>query len=170
MNKKDLPRFTQIMMGMADNFRDTITKEGMSMRFDMLKGFSIEQVERAAMQILRQRKYTKMPPIAEFFEAIEGSVKSHSLDSWGVVMTGLERGEEPVDLKVREVIRRLGGWNWLSQQSYEDLHWLEKRFIEHFDALDGKQLPALPIGEVAEMIDKIGKKPLELEGGTNSRR
>ena len=36
MTKNDKTRFVQIMLGMADNFRDSITKEGMSMRFDLL--------------------------------------------------------------------------------------------------------------------------------------
>ena len=72
MKLSDKTRFAQIMMGMADNFRDSITKEGMALRFDVLKQFSIQQVEAAARKILLTRKYTKMPPIAEFIEAIQG--------------------------------------------------------------------------------------------------
>lgn len=70
MNKNDEERFIQIMLGMADNFRDSITKEGMVMRFDMLKDFTIQQIEGAAKQIMYSRKYTKMPTIADFIEAL----------------------------------------------------------------------------------------------------
>lgn len=74
MNKKDKERFVQIMLGMADNFRDSITKEGMSMRFDMLKDYTITQIESAARQIMYARKYTKMPPIAEFIGVLNVNI------------------------------------------------------------------------------------------------
>ena len=74
MDKNDKVRFSQIMLGMADNFRDSITKEGMAMRFDMLKDYTIQQVEGAAKQIMLDRKYTKMPPVAEFIEALGAKV------------------------------------------------------------------------------------------------
>lgn len=74
MEKKDEKRFVQIMLGMADNFRDSITKEGMSMRFDLLKDFTIQQIEGAAKQIMYSRKYTKMPAIADFIESLNASI------------------------------------------------------------------------------------------------
>lgn len=69
--EKDRIKFSKIMLGMADNFRDTITKEGMKMRFDMLQEFSIEQVDYAAKEIIKRRKYTKMPPIREFLDILQ---------------------------------------------------------------------------------------------------
>jgi len=56
METKDKARFIQIMLGMADNFRDNITKEGMTMRFDILKDYNINQIESAAKQIMFTRK------------------------------------------------------------------------------------------------------------------
>jgi hypothetical protein len=71
MDENDRKRFGFIMAGMADNFRDSISREGMRMRFEMLKEFTIEEVERAAKAIMARRKYTKMPPIAEFLEEMK---------------------------------------------------------------------------------------------------
>lgn len=70
MEKNDKKRFVQIMLGVADNFRDSITKEGVTMRFDMLKDYTIQQIEDAAKQIMQTRKYTKMPTIADFIESL----------------------------------------------------------------------------------------------------
>lgn len=72
MMDNDKARFTAIMAGMADNFRDTITREGLKLRFNVLKMFSVEQIEQAAFKIMATRKYTKMPTVAEFIEAIKG--------------------------------------------------------------------------------------------------
>jgi hypothetical protein len=71
MQASDKPRFAQIMNGMADNFRDSITKDGIAMRFKMLQTFTIEQIEHAALEIMKRRKYTKMPPVAEFIEILK---------------------------------------------------------------------------------------------------
>jgi hypothetical protein len=161
MNKNDKPRFTQIMLGMADNFRDTITSEGMAMRFDMLREYSIEQVEASARQIMRHRKYTKMPPVAEFVEAIEGKQEIQSRNTWGIVMRCLEQGSPPLDLKISETIRRIGGWDWLAQQTFDQLQWAEKRFYEHFDSVSETPIPALPGGNMAELADKVGLRMLE---------
>lgn len=144
MDLRDKARFTQIMLGMADNFRDTITKEGMQMRFDMLKEFSIEQVEEASRQIMRARKFTKMPPVAEFFDALEGSNGRKALEAWGEVVECLKMGEEPSDPVAVEAVRRIGGWAWLTRQSYDELHWLEKRFVEHYESYEQKEQQALP--------------------------
>jgi hypothetical protein len=44
----------------------------MKLRFELLKQYTIEQVEQAGLQIMKSRKFTKMPPVAEFIDAIEG--------------------------------------------------------------------------------------------------
>lgn len=144
MENNDRDRFVQIMLGMADNFRDTITREGMQMRFDMLKEFSIEQIAFAARKIMRSRRFTKMPPVAEFFEALEGKSEGKALEAWGEVMECLKMGKEPNNPVAIEAVRRIGGWSWLAKQGYDELHWLEKRFIEHYESYEQKQQTPLP--------------------------
>lgn len=156
MQIKDEPRFTQIMLGMADNFRDEISEEGMAMRFDMLKEYSMEEVEAAATKILRSRKFKGMPPVAEFIEALHGSGKMQAIDAWGVVMKQLQGGPEPVDPKIRDVIRRIGGWDCLTRRTYDELQWDEKRFLEHYESCDDRHLPVLIEGKMAKLLDKIG--------------
>jgi len=159
MIQKDKPRFSQIMLGMADNFRDTVTKEGLNMRFDMLSGFSLEEVESAAKKILRHRKYTKMPPIAEFIEAMEGSKTGKALNAWGLIVKSLEQGQgPPTDAKMQEAIKRVGGWDWISRQTYEELHWLEKRFVEHYEAITETDAPLLTDGEAAKVLDMVERR------------
>lgn len=157
MKNVDKPRFAQIMLGMVDNFRDTITKEGMNMRFDMLKEYPIAHIEAASRNILRHRRYTKMPPIAEFIEALEGSTKTKAMAAWGVVMKALREGADPPeDPKIRETIKRIGEWEWLMLQTFDELHWIEKRFVEHYNGMDEKNIPLLVDHKVAGLLDNIG--------------
>jgi len=156
METKDKPRFMQIMLGMADNFGDEISKEGLAMRFDMLSEYSIEDIEAAAKKILRNRKFKSMPPVAEFHEAIHGSDKTKALEAWGAIMKGLEIDEMPTDPKSQEIIRRIGGWIWLGLQTYDELKWVEKRFVEHWDACPDESILKLEDGRVAELLENIG--------------
>jgi len=72
MTEKDKKRFVEIMYGLADNYSAEISKPGLKFRFDVLKKYPIEEIEKAAHKIVETWQYTKMPPIAEFVNKIEG--------------------------------------------------------------------------------------------------
>ena len=60
------------MAGLAENFSVRLTDAGLNMRFEALKGYSIGQVKESAMIIIRTRKYTTMPTVADFIDALHG--------------------------------------------------------------------------------------------------
>ena len=144
MKESDKSRFAQIMLGMADNFRDTVTKEGMALRFDVLKEFSIQQVEAAARKILLTRKYTKMPPVAEFIEAIQGqapAVEDKALVMANEIVSHLKRfgsGVSPT-LDHDPTAKRLMAtrWpyrQWASSVLDSELKWWIKEFCAAYRA------------------------------------
>uniref|UniRef100_A0A6H1ZKF8 Uncharacterized protein n=1 Tax=viral metagenome TaxID=1070528 RepID=A0A6H1ZKF8_9ZZZZ len=174
MKTQDEKKFVQIMLGMADNFRDTITKEGMAMRFDMLKSFSIGQVEGAAKKIMFSRKYTKMPPIAEFIEAIQGNNTNQIEDRAEIQATlVLERSrnfqayeiapgiwsnnekpavfEDPVTQYL--MTKRWPFLNWKANLLESEVKWWVKEFKEAYRAFSGSETP-LQI-EAPEEIKKL---------------
>lgn len=96
MNGSDFENFTAIIRGLADNFSADFTADGIDFRFECLKKYSIEQIRCAAMSLVRTRKYTKMPTIADFIEAIEGTPE--------------DKGEEQA-MKVIAAISQIGRYN-----------------------------------------------------------
>jgi hypothetical protein len=165
MNKCDEPRFVQIMLGMADNFRDTITKEGMLMRFEILKAYSIDQVTAAAKKIMATRKYTKMPPIAEFIEAIEGGqprIEDRAEIQAAYVIScigqGCPRFDDPVTAYL--MLHRWRWSNWAPCVLESELKWWSKDFKEAYRAFSGPATP-LQIGtdappELQQLLAPIG--------------
>jgi len=147
MHKQDETRFAHIMLGMADNFRDSITKEGMLMRFEMLKEFSIDQVEHAAKKIMLTRKYTKMPPIAEFIEAIQGNHEHQIEDRAEVEATYVISciGQDyPVfnDPVTAHLMSRRWKWStWAPAVLESELKWWAKEFKEAYRAFNGAESP-----------------------------
>ncbi len=72
MTDADRQEFAMLMTGIAENFGAQLSKPGMVLRFDALRGFSIEQVRAACNSVIRTRKYRQMPTTAEFLEHLEG--------------------------------------------------------------------------------------------------
>lgn len=144
MNKADRKRFAEIMTGMADNFRDTITPEGLQMRFDMLSEYSINQIEQASRKIIFTRKYMKMPPIAEFIEAMENKpkIEDNALLIANNIISHLQREGAGVfpDLNGDEIAMHLMSrrWpyrTWGARLLDSETKWWIKEFCEAYTAM-----------------------------------
>ena len=72
MDNQDKQAFAEIMVALAENYGQSVTKAGMALRFDALREYTIADVRRAAMSLLRSRKYTTMPTVADFIEHLGG--------------------------------------------------------------------------------------------------
>lgn len=72
MENPDKQAFAEMMVALAENYGQTVTKAGMALRFDALREYDITDVRRAAMSLLRSRKYTSMPTVADFLENMGG--------------------------------------------------------------------------------------------------
>ena len=137
MNVQDKQRFGVLMMGMADNFRDTMTEAGLRFRYKALKEYTIDQLEQAAMQIIRNRKYTKMPTVAEFVEAIDGSGADHAeLQAHQVLCQIRECGayRSPVfnDPVTQAIVSRRWTWGSLCTMPITDHQWFVKEFVHAY--------------------------------------
>lgn len=95
MLQQDFDHFNALMQGIAENYGQTLTPEGIALRFKMLSPFPMPDVQKAATSILCSRKYTSMPTVADFMEHIGGG----SLEDQAEVEAG----------KVLNAIARIGG-------------------------------------------------------------
>lgn len=172
MTPSDKTRFSEIMMGMADNFRDFITKPGMRMRFDMLKDFTIEQVETAAISIMSRRKYTKMPPVAEFIEELrpqDPAIEDRALVMANKILAHLKRNGAGIapdfcDPIANYIMRtRWPYFRWASSLVESEEKWWVKQFCEAYraeEAVDRFENPVIdfePAGGIKGLLSNIGK-------------
>ena len=168
MNNNDKIVFAKIMMGMADNFRDKISKEGMSMRFEMLKKYTIDEITGAAKNIMARRKYTKLPPIAEFIEELEGDNSAEKratmlanriiahLNTRGAAMFPAFLQEDPTAYELMTTKWSYG--NWGREHKTSDDHWWIKDFIEAYVSYVSTGHTLLPAPEnLKKITQKIGR-------------
>ena len=168
-NHKDKKRFAQIMLAVADNCRDSITSEGIRMRFSMLRDYSIEQIERAAWEIMARWKYTKMPTIAEFFDTLGSSapkMEKVALTEATAIIDHIRRHGAAVFPKIEDPITehimktRWQYSRWAARINESELTWWVKEFCEAYLAFsetrpDLTMLDQTP-GPVRRLLDDIG--------------
>lgn len=143
MQKNDFKKFSVIMVGMAENYGQSLTAEGVSLRFKLLAKYSIEEVEHAAIAILTTRKYTTMPTIADFLEYLGGGSHEDKAEvEAGKVLNAItDYGpyasvafDNPVTQAV--IANAYGGWPNLcaSVGVEETVNWFRKNFAKTWAA------------------------------------
>lgn len=143
MNHGDLKQFAFIMYGLADNFSAKITPEGIDFRFEALKNFEIDQVKAAAVRLVKSRKFLKMPTIAEFIEAIDGTPDDRAESEAYKVLDGIRifgsynppRFEDPATARI---VGRMG-WGNLCSMLENQQKWFVKDFMEAYKAESRRQ-------------------------------
>lgn len=122
MTDDDKTSFAQIMIGLAENYDKTLTREGIKLRFEALRQFPLDAVKAASMSLLASRKYNSMPTVADFLEHIGGgnAEDKAEIEAGKVVeavrSVGAYRSvvfDDPVTMAV--ISRAFGGWVRLCQ-------------------------------------------------------
>lgn len=140
MNEQDKGAFASAMTGLAENFGQSFTKAGLRMRFEALRQYPIEDVQRAAMSLLANRKYTSMPTVADFIEHLSGGpVEDVAEREAGKVLEAIRSVgawrsvafDDPVTQAVIE--QGHGGWVKLCEEMTDDkLNWFRKDFVRTY--------------------------------------
>ena len=122
MTDDDKTSFAQIMIGLAENYGQTVTTAGLKLRFEALRQFPLDAVKAASMSLLASRKYNSMPTVADFLEHIGGgnAEDKAEIEAGKVVeavrSVGAYRSvvfDDPVTMAV--ISRAFGGWVRLCQ-------------------------------------------------------
>ena len=160
MESRDRQQFARIMYGLADNFGAELSEPGLQMRFEALRGYTLGQVREAAQRIALERKYTKMPTIAEFVEYLHGGhVEDRAQAEAGKVMEAVRMHgayvtvvfDDPVTMAAIE--RLFGGWPELCRQLRDsDWRWFVRAFSTMYASFSRQE------------VRRYGKLPGILEG------
>ena len=117
MKPEDFDRFDALIQGVADCYGQTLTAQGIALRFKMLSQFEYAEVEMAALSIMATRKYTSMPTPADFLEHLGGgSVEDRAEVEAGKVLQAIGKHgayasvvfDDPVTQAV--IVQAYGGW------------------------------------------------------------
>ncbi len=156
---KDEIKFKEYMTGLGEIHGKAITDTLKNIYWKVLSPFSDNQCEMAFTKLISTCKFFPKP--AEFIEILRGDDKDKALTAWQEVMKVLEQGSSIKNGEVTsQCVHILGGWDHLSVKTYDELQWIEKRFIEHYRGLDKhRELDLLEYreGEVKQLRQAKGE-------------
>jgi hypothetical protein len=134
----NIKKFAENMTLLSDIHNKEISKTIADAYFEILKPYSDEQCLKTFKKLIATSKFFPKP--ADFIEILEEAKVLTHCSAWAEVMKGLNNNKIPDNPKIQKIIAVLGGWDNLSLQSYDELVWVEKRFIEYFnDMIDKDQ-------------------------------
>ena len=143
MTQTDFERFNALIQGVAECYGQTLSAQGIALRFKLLEQFGFAVVQEAALSIMETRKYTSMPTPADFLEHISGgSAEDKAEVEAGKVLdaTGRHGGYASVvfDDAVTQavIVQAYGGWPKLCADCgvEESEHWFRKNFAKTWAA------------------------------------
>ena len=143
MTQADFKPFSVLIQGVAECYGQTLSAQGVALRFKLLEQFSLPEVEKAALSVMATRKYTSMPTPADFLEHISGgSAEDKAEVEAGKVLEAIGRHgayssvvfDDAVTQAV--IVQAYGGWPKLCQDCgvEESEHWFRKNFARTWAA------------------------------------
>ena len=146
MTNKDLTKFAEIMAAMAENYPGAcLTGSGLDMRFEALKEFSIDQVEKAAIKLIKTRRYNSMPTTSDMITAMDGVHGQLDVDQLAEIEAGKVLGhlrcfgknvspcfDDPITNQL--MTSRWRYYSWASTVKESDLKWWKMDFIRSYIA------------------------------------
>lgn len=172
MEEQDKVRFSEIMIGLAENCSGAqLSTPGLRLRFEAMKEFTIDQVAIAATALVKTRKYSNMPTVAELIEAIPGNPAlelkpAHKAEIQADhVLAHLRRfGRTVAPVFDDPITRQLMNTRWKYQTwaatvAESELKWWRKEFVEAYQAYAESGAPLLleHTGSLRQLTMGIGR-------------
>ena len=143
MTQADFDPFSELIHGVAECYGQSLSAQGIALRFKLLEQFSFAEVQNAALSIMATRKYTSMPTPAEFLEHIGGGAAEDKAEvEAGKVLSAIGRHgayasvvfDDAVTQAV--IVQAYGGWPKLCADCgvEESEHWFRKNFAKTWAA------------------------------------
>lgn len=191
MNASDKKQFGAIMQGLAEDKGVQLSTAGVALKFEALKAFNIEDIQKAAISLMASKKFSTMPSVADFVEHLQGGTAEDIAQYQASVVWQAVRKyggnrsvcfDDPVTQAV--IVRSFGGWQKMCSELMEDQQkWFIKDFVKAYSAFQRrgvKEFGALPgradpykcdgpamIGNQAKalLVYQAAEKPKELTHG-----
>ena len=143
MTQADFDRFDALIQGVAECYGQTLSAQGVALRFKLLEQFDFAEVQKAALSVMATRKYTSMPTPADFLEHIGGGAAEDKAEvEAGKVLAAIGRHgayasvvfDDAVTQAV--IVQAYGGWPKLCQDCgvEESENWFRKNFAKTWAA------------------------------------
>jgi hypothetical protein len=125
---------------LGEAFDNPPSKEKIEIYWRTLKDLSIEDFERACINVLNTKKITTFPLIAEIRETLSGN---DGLQAWlfareAVSRHGVYRSVQFPDPVIHSVVEAMGGWDKFCHIPDKERPWKQKEFEKLYEIMKSK--------------------------------
>lgn len=156
MERSDFGRFGMALSACAELYGKTVSEGAMSLWWQVLARFEIEDVERAFREAVESPDGGQfMPRPADLVKRLDGTQSDRSLIAWGKVLDAMQRvgAYRSVvfdDGAIHSAISDMGGWPAICRSETDELPFTQKRFCDlhrAYSARPNATYPARLVGE-----------------------
>jgi hypothetical protein len=152
MQSTDRVEFLKVLNGMAAMKKSTVVPESMDLWWACMADWSIEDFKAAAVHVLKTATF--MPTPADF-EELRKAGREKAGEAWDRAVrhasSSAYRHGPLGDALIDQCVRVLGGYEAIARSDVSSLHFLERRFCEHFDSIQDA-------GDVRKSLPQIAKQ------------
>jgi hypothetical protein len=143
VQQADFQRFHAVMHGMAKVYEREIDQLLLDAYWLALRDWTFPEFEQAAGQLMRSSRF--MPRPADF-NALRQAARPTVGEAWARVLahaSGGYRDGSGLDPVIDRAVKTLGGYRAIAMTQTDQLHWVEKRFAQHYgDMLEASETRA----------------------------
>lgn len=139
--QEEKQKFASIVGATAEAVGAKMSSMGIGVFWEVLKGYPIEDIERAFMSHLTDTESGQfMPKPADIIRQIDGDTNSRALVAWmkvkdAMYSVGYMGSVAFDDPAIHTAIKAVGGWEGINKGQAKDFHFLEARFVKAYRAV-----------------------------------
>lgn len=165
MTPADKREFAEIVTGFAELKGKALSKPALMLFWNAMQDWTIEDFRAAASQLVKTCEFMPTP---KHFEDLRKASRPTSGEAWDLARrscgSAIQCGQVTQngtcgDPFIDRVVRAMGGYGVIAMCDSDKLHFLERRFSEHYEAMQD-------IEDVREALPQIAgpERPRRLDG------
>lgn len=165
MTPADRKEFAEVVMGFAELKSKQLSKAALTLYWNAMQHWELEDFKAAAEQLLRTSEYM---PVPKDFEDLRKAGRPTAGEAWdkarrncgsAIVSGHVTSNGTCGDTLIDKAVRAIGGYGVIAMCDTEKLHFLERRFCEHYESIQDaddvrEALPQIAGGEDRRRLAK----------------
>lgn len=169
MIESDYDSFCEIVMGFAELKGKSLSPAAIKLYWGAMQKWPIEDFRKAAEHLLQNCEFMPMP---KDFEDLRKAGRATAGEAWARAVLncgschsaqGYTSGGTCGDEFVDRVVRAIGGYKTIAMCDEDKLHFLERRFAEHFATMIEAADVRSEVPEIAYSTDSALSGPQHIE-------
>lgn len=159
MTARDFDQFTIILRAFAELKSKQLSVTAIELYWRAMSHWSIDDFKSAAEQLVRTCKFFPTP---SEFEDLRKAGRMTAAEAWTLVLDAARgNAPHPTDPRILAAVRALGGFHAIGMSRVDQTHFLEKRFVEHYESINDAEdtreaLPNLTGG--SKLLDDLAQQ------------